>query len=150
MFGGGVRFCWSLRLNTPTCGAKSAQLPGHAQNRTKLTSSRNLTSFKAINFRKNFSAPICSVFIRLKLFLLPINRNTRILSFFSKLSSIKLPLWFRKAGRLWCGGARETHLAASHNSLTPSKTKKFLKSPCFLRSWWYSPILFTQKNRFWN
>ena len=35
-------------------------------------------------------------------------------------------------GRVWCGGARETHLATCHNGVTSSKTKEFLKSPCFL------------------
>ena len=43
-----------------------------------------------------------------------------------------IPLRFRKAGRLWCGGARETHWATCHNRVTPSKTKEFLESPCFL------------------
>ena len=36
-----------------------------------------------------------------------------------------IPLRLRKAGRVWCGGARETHLA-----------KESLKSPCFFRSEW--------------
>ena len=43
-----------------------------------------------------------------------------------------LPLRFRKAGRVWLGGARETHSATCHNGVTPSRTKEFLKSPCFL------------------
>ena len=42
-----------------------------------------------------------------------------------------LPLRFRKAGRVWGGGARETHCATCHDGLSPSKSKEFLKSPCF-------------------
>ena len=42
------------------------------------------------------------------------------------------PLRIRKVGRVWCGGARETHGATCHNGVTPSKTKEFLKFPCFL------------------
>ena len=42
----------------------------------------------------------------------------------------EVPLRFRKAGRVWCGDARETHGARCHNGVTPSKTKEFLKSPC--------------------
>ena len=38
---------------------------------------------------------------------------------------------------MWCGGARETHWATCHDKVTPSKTKEFLKSPCFFRSYWY-------------
>ena len=45
---------------------------------------------------------------------------------------IYVPLRFRKAGRVWCGGARETHWATCHNGLTPSKTKEFFKSSRFL------------------
>ena len=45
-----------------------------------------------------------------------------------------LPLRFRKAGKVWCGGARETHYDTCHNRVTPSKTKKLLKTPCFFRS----------------
>ena len=45
-----------------------------------------------------------------------------------------LPWGFRKAGMVWCGGARETHWATCHNGVTPSKTKEFLKSPRFFRS----------------
>ena len=37
-----------------------------------------------------------------------------------------LPLRLRKAG-----GTRETHWATCHNEVTRSKTKEFLKSPCF-------------------
>ena len=44
-----------------------------------------------------------------------------------------LPLRLRKAGRVWCGGAGETHWVTCHNGVTPSKTKKFLKSHCFFR-----------------
>ena len=45
----------------------------------------------------------------------------------------KLPLKFIKAGRVWSGGARETHWARSHNWVTVSKTKQSLRSPCFSR-----------------
>ena len=45
-----------------------------------------------------------------------------------------VPLRFRKAGRLWRGGARETHLEKCHNGVTPCKTKEFLKSSRFFRS----------------
>ena len=34
--------------------------------------------------------------------------------------NIHIPLRFRKAGRVWCGGARETHGPTCHNGLTPS------------------------------
>ena len=47
-----------------------------------------------------------------------------------------IPLRFRKAGRVWFGGARKTHWATRHYRETPSKTKEFLKSSCFLRSKW--------------
>ena len=43
----------------------------------------------------------------------------------------KVPLRFRKAERVWCGGARGTHWATCHNRMTPSKTKEFLESPAF-------------------
>ena len=46
-----------------------------------------------------------------------------------------LPLRFRKAGRVWCGGARETHWATCHNEVTSCKTKEFLKSLSFFRSY---------------
>ena len=45
--------------------------------------------------------------------------------------TVKLPWRFRKAGRVWCGGARETHWATCYNEVTPSKTKEFLNSPFF-------------------
>ena len=48
-----------------------------------------------------------------------------------------LPLRFKKTGRVWCCGARETCWATCYNEVTPSKTKEFLKSPCFLRYKWY-------------
>ena len=48
-----------------------------------------------------------------------------------------LPLRFRKAGRVWCGGARESHWATGHNRVTVSKTKQCFKSPCFSSSLWY-------------
>ena len=40
----------------------------------------------------------------------------------------KLPLRFRKAGRVWGGG----HWVTCHKGVTPSKTKAILKSPRFL------------------
>ena len=49
---------------------------------------------------------------------------------FSKKHTI--PLRFRKAGRVWCGGARKTHRATCHDGVTPCKTKDFLNYPCFL------------------
>ena len=49
----------------------------------------------------------------------------------------KIPLKFRKAGRVWCGGARETHWVTCHNRVTSSKTKESLKSSCFSRFLWY-------------
>ena len=55
---------------------------------------------------------------------------------------LKVPLRFRKAGRVRCGGARETNWATCHNRLTPSETKEFLKSPCFFRFKWYFKSLF--------
>ena len=45
---------------------------------------------------------------------------------------IYLPLRFRKARKVWCGGARETHWASCHNGVTPSKTEGFIKSPWLL------------------
>ena len=45
-----------------------------------------------------------------------------------------LPFRFRQAGRLRCGGARETHCATCHDGVASSKTKQFLKSSCFFRS----------------
>ena len=47
-----------------------------------------------------------------------------------KIKQSKVPLRFRKVGRVWCGGSRETHWAMYRNSVTPSKTKEFL--PAFL------------------
>ena len=48
-----------------------------------------------------------------------------------------LPLRFKKAERVWCGGAPSTHWATCNNGVTPSKSKEFLESPCFFRSEWY-------------
>ena len=56
-----------------------------------------------------------------------------------------LPLRFRKARRVWCGGARETHWAPCHDGVTSNKTKEFLKYPYFFRSQWY---LKSKKNIF--
>ena len=47
---------------------------------------------------------------------------------------INLPLRLRKAGRLWCGGARESDSVTCHNGASVSKTKQSLRSPCFSRS----------------
>ena len=49
-----------------------------------------------------------------------------------------VPLKFRKAGRVWCGGARETHIATCHNGVTPSKSKEFLESPRFFGYLWFN------------
>ena len=62
---------------------------------------------------------------------------SRIASCFQKLQKI-LPIIVRKAGRVWCLGARETHWAMCHNEVTVSKTKQCLKSPCFSRFLWYN------------
>ena len=53
------------------------------------------------------------------------------------IENFRLPLRFRKAGRLWCGGARGTHWATCHNWVIVTKTKQSLWSPCFSRSLWY-------------
>ena len=45
--------------------------------------------------------------------------------------TLYIPLRYRKAGKVWCGGARETHRATYYNLVTPSKTKEFIKSSCF-------------------
>ena len=50
-------------------------------------------------------------------------------------SPFNIPLRFRKAGRMWCGGARETHWATCHNKVTVTKTKQSLKAPAFLSSY---------------
>ena len=50
---------------------------------------------------------------------------------YTMLHSHLLPLRFRKAGRVWCAGAQETHRATCHHGVTPSKTMEFLKSPRF-------------------
>ena len=55
---------------------------------------------------------------------------------FQKTKLLFIPPRFRKAGRVRCGGARETHWATYHNGVTPGKTKEFLKSLCFFRSFW--------------
>ena len=43
-----------------------------------------------------------------------------------------IPFRLRKAGRVWCGGARETHWLTCHKGVTPSKTKEFSNLPAFL------------------
>ena len=45
-----------------------------------------------------------------------------------------IPLRFRKAGRVCCGGARETQWVKCHNGVTPTKTKEFLKYSSFFKS----------------
>ena len=50
------------------------------------------------------------------------------------MSELMIPLLFREAGRVWCGGARENQLVTSHNGVTVSKTKQSLRSSCFSRS----------------
>ena len=50
------------------------------------------------------------------------------------IKKIEYSLKFRKAGTVRYGVARETHWATCHNGETPSKTKEFLKPPCFFRS----------------
>ena len=44
-----------------------------------------------------------------------------------------LGLRFRKAGTVWCGGARQTHKATFYNRVIPMKTKETLKATCFSR-----------------
>ena len=56
-----------------------------------------------------------------------------------------LPLRFRKAGKVWCGGAQETHWATCHNGVTPSETKEFLKSFRFVI--WYNLYLYGSKRK---
>ena len=60
----------------------------------------------------------------------------RMFIFFMVISGkkVKLPSRFRKAGRVWCDGARETYWVTCRNGVTPCKTKEFLKSPWFFRS----------------
>ena len=58
----------------------------------------------------------------------------RILNYPTLITQNKLPLRLRKAGRVWCVGAREIDLATRHNTVTPRKTKELLESPCFFRS----------------
>ena len=48
------------------------------------------------------------------------------------LIDFNLPLRFRKAGMVWCGGAREIQLTTSDKGVTPGKPKEFLKSLDFL------------------
>ena len=55
---------------------------------------------------------------------------------YTGVGQIWLSWGFRKAGRVWCGGARKTQWATCHNRVTPTKTKEFLKSPRFFRSSW--------------
>ena len=47
-----------------------------------------------------------------------------------------IPLRFRKAGSVWCRGARDTHWVTFHNWVTVTKTKQSLRSSCFSRSLW--------------
>ena len=64
-----------------------------------------------------------------------------------------IPLRYRKAESVFCGGARGTRTLTSHRIVTSRKTKEFLKSPRFLRSEWYkilkfqTPTLFDYSSR---
>ena len=51
--------------------------------------------------------------------------------------SERLPSRFMKAGKVWCGGALETHWATCQYGVIVSKTKQSFKSSCFSRSLWY-------------
>ena len=44
--------------------------------------------------------------------------------------TVFIPLWFRKAGRVWSGGAREAHWAKCHNRVL-AKPRSFQVSPLF-------------------
>ena len=44
----------------------------------------------------------------------------------------RIPLWFRKAERVWCGGARETHWATRHNWVTLAKPRSSSNVPAFV------------------
>ena len=57
-----------------------------------------------------------------------------------------IPLRFRKAGRVWCGGARDTHSATCHDGVTPSKTKKFLKFPRSIKNELYFWLTIKMEN----
>ena len=55
----------------------------------------------------------------------------------STLEKWKIALRFRRAGRVWCGGARGTHWATCHNGVTVSKTKQSNRSSYFSAALWY-------------
>ena len=57
-------------------------------------------------------------------------------------NKLNIPVRFKKAGRVWCGGARKTHCATCHTEVTRSKTKDFLESPRF---WSLDGSLFNSK-----
>ena len=93
----------------------------------------NLNKFrirKLSSSNKNFE------YIEKKIPLAGAKERCRSLCVNGKTTVAQLPWGFRKAGRGWCGGARETHWATCHNGVTPSKTKELLKSPWVFRSQW--------------
>ena len=66
-------------------------------------------------------------------------KNERIFTKFLRLKKVSsaeqyIPLRYRKAARVWCDGARETHTATCHNRMTPCYPKELLKFPRFIRS----------------
>ena len=63
-----------------------------------------------------------------------ISRRNFKTTFVLSLKNLDIPLRIRKAGRVLCGGARETHRAACHNEVTVSKTEQSLRSRCFSKS----------------
>ena len=79
-----------------------------------------------------------SVFVRgSNLTLFFILENSKFLSCYKFCQINFIPLRLRKAGRVWCGGARDTHWVTFQNWLTVTKTKQSLRSSCFFRSLWY-------------
>ena len=60
------------------------------------------------------------------------NRKSKSSFLLLRLKLFYVPFRFRKAGKVWSGGARETHWATSHNGVTSSKTEEFFQSLCFL------------------
>ena len=64
--------------------------------------------------------------------------------FISFIFFISLRFW--KAGRGWCGGARETHWGTYHNRVTVSRAKQSLRSSCFSLSYVSDFIKFIPKD----
>ena len=81
----------------------------------------------------NFSSSFFSFLNNIPFIVVNCSLNSKFHEVIKLLKNIQ-PLKFKKAGRMRCGGARETRWATCHNRLTPSGTKDFLQSPCFLRS----------------